>query len=244
MSRPKRIAITGATGGVGRALCRILLERDWKILGGSRSEESCESLAEELGVEVRRVDARDRDSVDSFFESAVDRMGGLDASVNLAGSILLKPVHLVRDEEWEETIATNLTTSFHVLRASIRSFDRDAGGSVVLVSSAAASLGLPNHEAIAAAKAGIEGLARSAAATYGPKGVRVNVVAPGLTRTPLTERITSNPKALEASLEMHALGRAAEPEDVAAVIVTILENRAMTGAVVAVDGGLGHVRSR
>jgi NAD(P)-dependent dehydrogenase (short-subunit alcohol dehydrogenase family) len=121
-----------------------------------------------------------------------------------------------------------------------------AGGSIVLMSTAAARVGLANHEAIAAAKAGVVGLVISAAATYAPKGIRVNCVAPGLVRTPMTERLTANEASLKASVALHALGRIGEPADVAAAIEWLLDPAQtwVTGQVIGVDGGLGSVRSR
>jgi NAD(P)-dependent dehydrogenase (short-subunit alcohol dehydrogenase family) len=118
------------------------------------------------------------------------------------------------------------------------------GGSVVLMSTAAAHVGLPNHEAIAAAKAGVEGLARSAAATYASRGLRFNVVAPGLVETPLSERITSSEAGRKASLAMHPLGRLGEPGEVAGVVSWLLgaESSWVTGQVFVVDGGLSAVR--
>ena len=119
------------------------------------------------------------------------------------------------------------------------------GGSIVFVSTAAASIGLPNHEAIAAAKGGIEALVRSAAATYGKSGIRVNAVAPGLVETPLTQRITASESARAGSEAMHALRRIGQPEDVAGAILWLLSNEAawVTGQTFGVDGGLGAVRS-
>jgi 3-oxoacyl-[acyl-carrier protein] reductase len=121
-----------------------------------------------------------------------------------------------------------------------------AGGSIVLSSSAAARVGLANHEAIAAAKAGVIGLMLSAAASYAPRGIRVNCVAPGLVRTPLTARTTANEASLAASTGMHALGRIGEPEDVAAAIAWLLDPAQgwVTGQVIGVDGGLATVRPR
>jgi NAD(P)-dependent dehydrogenase (short-subunit alcohol dehydrogenase family) len=110
----------------------------------------------------------------------------------------------------------------------------------------AARIGLANHEAIAAAKAGVIGLTLSAASTYAPRGVRVNCVAPGLVRTPMTARLTQNEGALKASTAMHALGRIGEPADVAAAIAWLIgpESSWVTGQVLGIDGGLGSVRPR
>jgi short-subunit dehydrogenase len=121
-----------------------------------------------------------------------------------------------------------------------------SGGSIVLVSSAAARIGLANHEAIAAAKAGVIGLTLSAAASYASKGIRINCVAPGLVRTPMTERLTSNEATLKASTAMHALGRIGEASDVAAAIEWFIrpEQNWVTGQVLGIDGGLGSLRSR
>ena len=114
------------------------------------------------------------------------------------------------------------------------------------MSSAAARIGLANHEAIAAAKAGVEGLARSAASTYAPRGVRINVVAPGLVRTPLSARLVGNDASVKASVAMHALGRIGEPDDVASLIEYLLDpsHRWVTGQVFGVDGGLSTLRPR
>ena len=120
------------------------------------------------------------------------------------------------------------------------------GGSVVLVSSAAARIGLANHEAIAAAKAGVIGLVLSAAASYAGRGIRFNAVAPGLVETPMTSKLTANEKMREGSTALHALGRIGQPADVARAIEWLLDpaNDWVTGQVLGVDGGLGSVRSR
>ena len=109
-------------------------------------------------------------------------------------------------EAWHRHgIATNLKSAFAVVRAAALTMAQQ-GGSVVLLSTAAARIGLANHEAISAAKAGIEGLALAASASYAAKGIRVNCVAPGMTRTPLTAKLLKNEMMAKASAGMHALG--------------------------------------
>ncbi|MFO0936372.1 MAG: SDR family oxidoreductase [Gemmataceae bacterium] len=169
--------------------------------------------------------------------------GRIDAATT--GSLLLKPAVSTSESEWQATIAANLTSAFSVVRACSQAMIGQ-GGSIVLVSSAAARIGIANHEAIAAAKAGVIGLTLSAAATYGPRGIRVNCVAPGLVRTPLTTRLTSNDASLKASTAMHALGRIGDVADVASAIDWLLnaEQSWVTGQVLGIDGGLGSLRTR
>ena len=121
-----------------------------------------------------------------------------------------------------------------------------SGGSVVLISSAAAMVGLSNHEAISAAKAGIIGLTLSAAATYASSNIRINAVAPGLVETSLTTSITQNEMSRKYSESMHALGRLGTPEDVARAVIFLLnpENTWITGQILGVDGGLSHIRAK
>jgi NAD(P)-dependent dehydrogenase (short-subunit alcohol dehydrogenase family) len=186
------------------------------------------------------LDATDFDAVNEVFKQA----GSIDGVVNCAGSLLLKSAHTTSQEQYQAVIDSSLTTSFATVRAA--GMHMKDGGSVVLISSAAALVGLANHEAIAAAKAGIIGLAQSAASTYANLDLRFNVIAPGMTDTPLTAGLISNALAFKASKAMHALDRIGTPEDIARAIVFLLDpkNNWITGQVLAVDGGLSKVRPK
>ncbi len=192
------------------------------------------------------LDATDPDAVKAAAERAVAAFGRLDGAANLVGSILLKPGHLTSPDEFEQTLRLNLTTAFNLVRAAAKAM-YGSGGAIVLMSSAAAGVGMANHEAIAAAKAGVEGLARSAAATYAPRGIRVNAVAPGLVRTPLAARLLASEAAEAASAQMHPLGRVGEPAEVAEAVDWLLDGARsgwVTGQTLRVDGGLATVRPR
>jgi len=244
-------AIVGATGGIGSELCRLLAQRGAKLFLGGRDETRLETLVNELkGInhcDARGypLDATKSVEVDLFIAKAVESFGTINGATCLVGSIILKPAHLTNDIEFDDTIALNLNTAFYVLRASVKAM-MTTGGSIVLASTVATKTGLPNHEAIAAAKGAINGLVISAAASYAARGIRVNAVAPGLVRTPLSQKITSNELALKASTGMHPLGRIGEPKDVASLIAYLLDpnNNWMTGQILSTDGGMSAVRGK
>ncbi len=237
--------IFGAYGGVGSALCRRLARRSAKLFLVGRDEVRLAGLAAELDAQTFIADATNLRQVESCMKQASALCGQIHGVANCVGSLLLKPAHLLSEAEWDATIATNLKSAFAVVRGAAITMSQQ-GGSVVLLSTAAARIGLANHEAISAAKAGIEGLALAAAASYAAKGIRVNCVAPGMTRTALTARLLQNEMMAKASTGMHALGRIGEPEDIASAIDWLLdpEQSWVTGQVIGVDGGLSRIRSR
>lgn len=236
--------VLGGYGGVGAALARLLAGRGDQVLLAGRDATRLGALASELGTEHTLADATDSASIEAAIALGAKQFGQLHGVANCFGSLLLKPGHVTTDAEFESVLAINLKSAFATMRGAAKSIP--GAGSVVLVSSAAARIGLVNHEAIAAAKAGVQGLALSAAATYAKRGLRFNCVAPGLTDTPLTAKIVHSEIAAKASLNMHALGRFGQPEDIAAAIAFLLDPAQswITGQVLGVDGGLGSVWSR
>lgn len=245
----RKTLIFGAAGGIGSALSRLVAKKGGSLHIAGRTEGSVLALKESLHQEGFQgecvpytVDATKPDEVLSVFERAGASGEPVTAAVMCVGSILLKPAHLTSAAEFESVLQQNLVTAFNLVRGAGKCMTQ--GGSVVLLSSCAAQIGLPNHEAIAAAKAGVEGLARAAAATYATRKLRFNVVAPGLTRTPLSRRITSNPQGEAASIALHPLGRLGEPSDVVSVISFLLSDEAgwITGQSYGVDGGLSRIK--
>ncbi len=236
-NHPPTFIVLGATGGIGSELCRHLTRDGATPVLAARDEGRLKELAGELDAPYRVVDATDGGAVNDLFSTTARENGPIAGAVNCVGSFLLKPAHMTSDEEFSRQISQNLTTAFNTVRAAAKHMPD--GGSVVLLSSVAARVGLANHEAIAAAKAGVAGLALSAAASYVGRGLRFNVVSPGLVQTQMTENVTRSETARKASLDLHPLGRLGEPEDIAGAIAFLLgsESSWITGQTLVVDGG-------
>ena len=227
-----RYLVIAASSSIGQALTKALKAQGDTVFTTARD-------TSKINPDMV-LDATDFDAVLDAFQ----RAGPIDGVVNCSGSLLLKAAHLTDREQYQAVIDASLTTSFATVHAA--GLHMKEGGSVVLIASAAALVGLSNHEAIAAAKAGIIGLAQAAAATYATYHLRFNVVAPGMVDSPLTTQLISNESTFQASKAMHALGRIGKPEDISQAILFLLDPRNdwITAQVIAVDGGLSRVRPK
>jgi NAD(P)-dependent dehydrogenase (short-subunit alcohol dehydrogenase family) len=242
--------LIGATGGIGSAVAHRLADDGAQLVLGARTESDVQALADETGGDAVPLDATSFEEVQGIVQHATDTYDGLDGIVNFVGSILLKPAHLTSVDEYREQVRQNLDTAFNTVKAAGRPMMR-GGGSIVLMTSAVSRTGLKNHEAIAAAKGGVTGLMRAAAATYANRGVRVNAVAPGLVggegafKSKMSASILSSEAGRKQSEQMHPMGRVGTPEDVAPAITWLLDPETdwVTGQVIGVDGGLGTVRT-
>lgn len=241
---PPVYLVIGANGGVGCDLTMRLSDRGARVILAGRNMKEVSLVADTIDAPFIECDVTDFEQMKECIQEVRDRFGQLDGVANCAGSILLKPAHLTTEEEWCSVVDVNLTAAFATVKYASKVM-MGRGGSIVLVSSSAARIGLPNHEAIAAAKAGIEGLVRAAAATYARHQIRVNCVAPGLLRNGMSRSITSNEAQIQASTDMHPLGRIGNASDVSVVIDWLLgdESTWVTGQSIAIDGGLSSVRS-
>lgn len=237
--------IFGGTGSIGKAVARRLQASGHPVMIAGRNAEKLAHTAAELDSSFSEIDLSNPETFKHAINSAKEQFGTLGGITNCIGSVLLKAAHMTTDDEWIQTLQINLTSSFYILRAAIPAM-RSEGGAIVFLSSAAAMTGMANHEAIAAAKGGIIGLTRSAAASYAGSNLRVNAVAPGLVESEMTRRIWENDLSRKASEDMHALGRIGKPDEVASLITWLLlpENSWITGQVIGMDGGLSRVMPR
>lgn len=243
MSETKNIIIGGITGGIGSALARQLVESGYKVRGYARASERIEQLSAELDIEIASLDATDPEALVEYFKSAKDSLGEIHGYAHAIGSIFLKSAHLTSPEDWQKVINTNLNSAFYALRACAPVMQKQGSGSCLFFSTAAAQVGIANHEAIAAAKGGIDAMVRSAAATYSSRGVRINAIAPSLTDTPLSQPIVGNESALEFSKRMHPLGQIGQAADIASLAVWLLSDHARfaTGQTYSLDGGISSI---
>jgi NAD(P)-dependent dehydrogenase (short-subunit alcohol dehydrogenase family) len=241
------VLIGGVTGGIGAETARRLHAAGWRVAGYARDTTRLATLAAALpGLHTITCEATDAAQVEAAVQATLAHHGRLDAYVHCVGSILLKTAQQTSLDEWRRTLALNLDSAFYGLRAAIAPMQTQGAGAIVLLSSVAAQVGLASHEAIAAAKGGIDGLVRAAAASYASRNVRVNAVAPGLVDTPMAAGLLANPAARAFSEKLHPLGRVGRPDNIASLITWLLSPEAdwVTGQIWSADGGMANVRPR
>jgi NAD(P)-dependent dehydrogenase (short-subunit alcohol dehydrogenase family) len=235
------VLITGASGGIGHALARQLHARGDRVAAVGRD------AARLANVDAAVRIAADTTTPDGAALAIAACQEALGASptwlAHCVGSTLIAPLHRTRLEAYREVMRVNLDSAVFMLRAWIAAL-QGGPGAAVFASSVVARIGVANHEAIAAAKGGVEALVRSAAATYAAQGLRVNAVAPGMTDTPMTAGMLKMPATREGAARQYPLGGVQSAEQVADVMAWLLGDGAarLTGQVLAVDGGFSTVR--
>jgi len=245
MANTKRIIIGGITGGMGAALAKQLVAEGHSVAGYARSSDALDELSDRVpGLVTQVCDATDSEAVATTIGALTEALGGVDGYVHAIGSIFLKPAHLTDDSDWLQTLHLNLSSAFYALRPVLKLMQKQgSGGSCLFFSTAAARVGIANHESIAAAKGGVEALVRSAASTYSGRGIRVNAIAPSLTATALSQPLIGSERGLEISKKMHPLGAIGQPEDVASLAAWLISDAAqfVTGQIYVMDGGLSSI---
>ena len=237
----KSIIVVGGLSDIAQSVISTISSEDYNIYSIVRDEDNSATLTE-LGVNVTIGDATSEEDIKNFV-SSVKEIGDIDAVLHTVGSFAVRPPHAMNKEAFEAVISTNLTSAFLTLSIVGKAMLGQGHGRMVFTSSVAGSLGLVNHEAISAAKGGIEAMVRSAAATYANRGIRVNAVAPGLTNTKLASPIMSNETASQAASQKIPIKRVAEKEEIASVIKWLLVEAPdnFTGQIMHTDGGMSNL---
>jgi NAD(P)-dependent dehydrogenase (short-subunit alcohol dehydrogenase family) len=237
------ILVTGGASGIGEATVRLLLAEGASVAVADLRQEDLDRLASDfsddrfLGV---ATDVAERDQVVDFVGAAADRFGTPDGLVNCAGIRCVGSVLDVDPEDWQRVLAVNLGGTFNVCQAFARVVtEAGTSASIVSMASAAGIRGVPNRVGYAASKFGVVGITYTMALELGPMGIRVNAVAPGMIRTPMTAPMFVDPENAKAIAAAHPIGRAGQPEEIATTIAFLLsdESSFITGVVLAADGG-------
>jgi len=241
----QRIAlITGAAGGLGRLVAHKLVDEGWDVIVVSRHSSHLSEVFDERFLQIE-ADCSTVSGARQIFQIAKDKGLIPTALAHCVGNIRLSALHRMTEADFNECLSANLVSAFHTLAAFVGALrDARSEGAAVLVSSVAAQIGTPNHEAIAAAKGGLEGLVRGAAATYAAAGIRVNAVAPGIMETPAAAGIIGSCAAREAAARQYPLPGIGSPDELAELMVWLLSDKAarVTGQVWALDGGFSSIR--
>lgn len=239
----KSALVTGASGGLGAAIARALHVQGASVaLSGTRTE-PLEALKDELGERafVTPANLSDAAAVDALPKQAEEAMGGLDILVNNAGLTRDNLAMRMKDEEWEQVMAVNLTAAFRLSRAVLRGMMKRKWGRIVGITSIVGVTGNPGQMNYAASKAGMIGMSKSLAQEVASRNITVNCIAPGFIRTAMTDALNEDQH--EKLIANIPAGRMGAPEDIAAGVVYLASEEAayMTGQTLHINGGMAMI---
>ncbi len=237
--------VTGGGSGIGQQVCYAAAEEGARIAVGDLDREHAEATAAQIrkrggDAHAFQLDVTDEAAVHRFVEAAETALGRIDVLVNSAGIREIVSVLDLSYAEWQRVIGVNLSGTFLPSQAFARRIvAQGKPGHIVNLASTLGLMAAPNRAAYTASKHGVVGLTREMALELGDKGIRVNAVAPGVIRTPMTERYFQEPAYAQAIRDIHALGRWGETREVANAILFLADetNAFITGTVLTVDGG-------
>ena len=241
----KTAVVTGGSRGIGKAICLELARQGANVVfsyaGNTAAAEETLAALKELGVEARAVqgDVADPAAVKNLIDTAVKELGGLHILVNNAGITRDNLAMMLKEEDFDAVIATNLKGAFLCMKAAARPMMKAKFGRIINLSSVVALRGNPGQINYCASKAGVIGMTKSLARELGGRGITVNAVAPGYIETDMTAALPE--AARETMLASIPTGRAGKPKDVAAAVAFLASDEAayITGQVLSVDGGMG-----
>jgi NAD(P)-dependent dehydrogenase (short-subunit alcohol dehydrogenase family) len=238
----RRALVTGGGGGIGTALSLGLARAGAAVAAADCSraglaQAEAAAAAENLTLHTLEADVSRLESIAEMVDQAVARLGGLDVLCNAAGIQVRKPALEVTEQDWDRLLATNLRGTFFACQKAAPYLKRERGA-IVNIASITSQYAITGISAYSASKSGVAQLTRSLAVEWAPD-IRVNAVAPGYIRTPMTADVTSDPARASWILERIPLGRLGSPEDVVGPVIFLASNAAayVTGQVLFVDGG-------
>ena len=238
--KSKGALVTGASGGIGGSIAKALHAQGATVAISGTNKDKLDALATELGsrVFVLPCDLRDRAAVAKLGEEAEKALGQVDILVNNAGITHDNLFMRMKDDEWDDVIAVNLTSVFILTRCILRNMMRRRAGRIVNIASISGVLGNPGQPNYAASKAGLVGMTKSLAREVSSRGITANCIAPGFISTPMTDALT--PKQTEAIAAAIPAQKFGKPEDVAAAVVFLASDEAgyITGETMHINGGM------
>ena len=234
--KEKNILVVGGTSGIGLSLVNILQARQANVYVISRSE------TDNLPSDVKHLQLDVLQELNTMSTFLPEKLHGL---VYCVGSINLKPLTRLSEDDFLTDYKLNVIGAAKVVQQSLKQLKNAEGASVVLLSSVAANLGMPYHASVSAAKAAVQGLALSLAAELVAQKIRVNVIAPSLTDTPMAQNLLNTPEKKEGSAKRHPMGKYGNPEDISESIAFLLSDNSswMTGQIIGIDGGMGKLKT-
>ena len=239
----KTALVTGATGGIGGAVARAFHQQGATVAISGTRRDVLDQLAAELNerVHVLTCNLADKDEVEALVPKAEEVLGKLDILVANAGITKDNLLVQLRDEDWDQVVAVNLTATFRLTRAAVRGMMRRRFGRVIGIASVVGVTGNPGQSNYTATKAGMIGMFKSIGKEYAKRGVTANCVAPGFITSPMTDKL--NEKQREAILQMVPAGKLGGGADVAAAVVYLASDEAayVTGQTLHVNGGMAMV---
>jgi NAD(P)-dependent dehydrogenase (short-subunit alcohol dehydrogenase family) len=240
------LLVTGAAGGLGRALiARVSAQSpNTQIVAVGRSQPRLDEIAERVSLSIE-ADVSTHEGAARALAVCTEKVGAPTLLAHCVGNIVLSPAARTTEAQYRDVMRANLDSAFFMLSAMTASLRAaNSPGALCFVSTIAAQIGIANHEAVAAAKGGLEAMVRSAAATYASAGIRVNAVAPGLMETPAAAKFISTPTLRDASAKQYPLGTIGTADEIAEVMAWLLSDaaRRVTGQIWTIDGGFTAIR--
>ena len=234
----KNFLIVGGTSGIGLNVAQRLYEEDANVIVAARNQTE---EVQSYGFQFIQVDLLN-DDVKEAFKALPETLHGL---VYTPGSITLKPFQALKEDQIQSDFNVNVMGAIKATQGALKSLKKGGDASVVFYSTVATQVGMPYHVSVATAKAALEGLGKSLAAELVKSNIRVNVVAPSLTNSPLASNLLSTEEKQQSSNQRHPIGRYGEVKDIAGITQFLLSDDAswITGQVIGVDGGLSGIRS-